>query len=237
MSTEDLAYQDGAQACRGVLARPAGAGPFPGVVLVHEAWGLGDHVTERAKMLADLGYIALAADIFGDRHIPADPPEAFKIIGDFRSQPERLRARASAAVSALKDHPDCDGRIAAIGFCFGGSTVLELALSNPHVLGVVSFHGALGNLGPAEARGVKAKILVLHGAEDPLVAGEELVGFLTRMAELHADCTTVAYTGAVHSFSNPAADGSLMPGIHYHARTDARAWKAMQRFFEDELFA
>jgi dienelactone hydrolase len=237
VSTEDLHYTDGGQACRGVLARPAGTGPFPGIVLVHEAWGLGDHVIERAEMLAELGYLALAADIFGDRYIPADPPEAFRIIGEFRANPESLRSRAGAAVAALKAHPDCDGRVGAIGFCFGGSTVLELARSgHPDVLGVVSFHGALGHAGPAEPGSVSAKILVCHGAEDPLVTGEELVAFLGEMAKLKADCQTIAYTGAVHSFTNKAADGSLMAGVHYHARTDQRAWAAMQRFFEDELF-
>ncbi|QMW22282.1 dienelactone hydrolase family protein [Sandaracinobacteroides saxicola] len=237
MKIEDLVYHDGDQTCIGHLAVPDGDGPFPGVVVVHEAWGLGAHAMERAEKLAALGYVALAADIFGDRKIPANPPEAFAIIGDFRANPDRLRARAGAAVDALKAHPACDGRIGAIGFCFGGSTVLELARSGrADVLGVVSFHGALGSPGPSTSGGVTAKILVCHGADDPLVPADELSGFLAEMREAKADCQTIAYTGAMHSFTNREADGSLMPGIIYHAPTDARSWAAMKAFFADEVF-
>jgi dienelactone hydrolase len=235
----DLEYFDGAQRCLGVLELPDPAkfpGPRPGVVAVHEAWGLGQQVQTRAKMLAELGYVALAADIFGDRHIPADPPEAFAIIGAFLADRPRLRARAGAAVSALKAHPLCNGQVAAIGYCFGGSTVLELARAgNPDVLGVVSFHGGLETPTPAEANRVSARILVCHGAEDPLIPHPHLTAFLSEMAAANADCQTIAYTGAMHSFTNPEARGELMPGIIHHPRTDARSWKAMQTHL-DEVF-
>lgn len=228
----DLAYFDGDQRCLGVLELPDPArfpGPRPGVVAVHEAWGLGAQVQRRAKMLAELGYVALAADIFGDRHIPADPTEAFAIIGDFAANTAALRARAGAAVSALKAHPACDGRIAAIGYCFGGRTVLELARAgNPDVLGVVSFHGALDTVTPAEPGKVTAKVLVCHGAEDELVPHAHLTAFLDEMATAGADCQTIAYTGAKHSFTNPEAKGQLMPTIIHHQRTDDRSWRAMQ---------
>jgi dienelactone hydrolase len=241
MSTDHV-YQDGEEICRGMIAVPDearyGPGPFPGVVAVHEAWGLGQQVQRRIEMLAELGYVALAADIFGDRHIPAAPPEAFEIIGRWLGDRPALRRRAGAAVSALQTHAKCDGRVAAIGYCFGGSTVLELARSgNPDVLGVVSFHGALDTPAPAEAGKVTAKILACHGAEDPLVPHEQLNGFLAEMAAAGADCQTIAYTGAMHSFTNPEARGELMPGIIYHARTDARSWAAMQDFFSREVFA
>jgi dienelactone hydrolase len=234
----DLEYFDGAQRCLGVLELPDAAtfpGPRPGIIAVHEAWGLGAQVQRRARMLADLGYVALAADIFGDRHIPADPPEAFAIIGDFLGDRPKLRARAAAAVSALKSHPGCDGRIAAIGYCFGGSTVLELARSgNPDVLGVISFHGGLETPTPAAA-GVTAKILVCHGAEDDLIPHAHLTAFLSEMAAAGADCQTIAYTGAKHSFTNPEAKGELMPTIIYDARTDHRSWTAMRAHL-DEMF-
>ncbi len=238
---EDLVYEEGGQTCRGLIAVPDrarhGDGPFPGVVAVHEAWGLGQQVQRRIAMLADLGYVALAADIFGDRHIPKDPPEAFEIIGRWLADRAALRRRAGAAVSALKAHPACDGRVAAIGYCFGGSTVLELARSgNPDVVGVVSFHGALDTPMPGEPGRVTAKILACHGAEDPLVPHEQLNGFLAEMAAAGADCTTIAYTGAMHSFTNPEADGSILPGVLYHERTDRRSWAAMQDFFARELF-
>ena len=228
----DFEYFDGGQRCLGVLELPDPAkfpGPRPGVVAVHEAWGLGAQVQRRAKMLADLGYVALAADIFGDRLIPTDPPEAFRIIGDFAADTTALRARAGAAVTALKGHPACNGQVAAIGYCFGGRTVLELARAgNPDVLGVVSFHGALDSVTPAEKGKVKARILVCHGAEDELVPHEHLTAFLTEMANAEADCQTIAYTGAKHSFTNPEAKGQLMATIIYEARTDARSWAAMQ---------
>ncbi len=233
----DLAYFDGDQRCLGVLELPdAGQfpGPRPGIVVVHEAWGLGAQVQRRARMLAELGYVALAADIFGDRHIPADPPEAFGIIGAFAADTGALRARAGAAVAALKAHPLCDGRIAAIGYCFGGRTVLELARAgHPDVAAVVSFHGALDTVSPAEKGAVSAKILVCHGAEDELVPHGQLTAFLDEMAAAGADCQTIAYTGAKHSFTNPEAQGQLMPTIIHHQRTDDRSWRAMQAHFQD----
>ncbi len=234
----DMEYFDGSVRCLGVLEMPDagrfGPGPYPGVVAVHEAFGLGVQVERRAKMLAELGYVALAADIFGDRHIPADPPEAFAIIGGLLGDRPKLRARASAAVAALKAHPACDGRIAAIGYCFGGSTVLELArMGNPDVRAVVSFHGGLETPTPAEAGGISAKILVCHGAEDGLIPPAHLVGFLAEMAAAKADCQTIAYTGAMHSFTNTEAKGDLMPTIQYHEPTDHRSWRAMQTFLAE----
>lgn len=228
----DFAYFDGGQRCLGVLELPDAAqfpGPRPGVVAVHEAWGLGAQVQRRAKMLAELGYVALAADIFGDRHIPADPPEAFAIIGKWLGDRAALRQRAGAAVAALKTHAGCSGQVAAIGYCFGGSTVLELARAgNPDVLGVVSFHGGLETPMPAQAGTVTAKILVCHGAEDELIPHGHLTAFLDEMAAAEADCQTIAYTGAKHSFTNTEAKGDLMPTIIHHPRTDERSWRAMQ---------
>jgi dienelactone hydrolase len=232
----DLEYRDGDTLCRGVLALPDGAGPFPGVVAVHEAWGLGAQVQRRVGMLAELGYAALAADIFGNRHIPANPPEAFEIIGKWLGDRAALRVRAGAAVAALKAHAACNGKVAAIGYCFGGSTVLELARSgNPDVLGVVSFHGALDTPMKPQAGEVRAKVLVCHGAEDPLVPHEQLNGFLSEMAAAGADCQTICYTGAMHSFTNPEARGELMPGIIHHPPTDERSWAAMRDFFAREV--
>jgi dienelactone hydrolase len=235
----DFEYQDEGQRCLGVIELPDPAafpGARPGVVAVHEAWGLGQQVRTRAKMLAELGYVALAADIFGDRHIPTDPPEAFEIIGKWLADRAALRRRAGAAVAALKAHPACSGQIAAIGYCFGGSTVLELARAGtPDVLGVVSFHGGLETPTPAEKGAVSAKILVCHGAEDELIPHAHLMAFLDEMAAAQADCQTIAYTGAKHSFTNPEATGQLMPTIIHHPRTDARSWLAMQAHFT-ELF-
>lgn len=237
----ELAYSDGGQRLLGELAVPDkakfGDGPFPGVVVVHEVWGLTDQIQTRIQRLADLGYVALAADIYGDRYLPRDMQEGMQIIGEHLGDRLRLRVRAGAAVAALRDHPACDGRIAATGYCFGGSVVLELARgNNPDVLGVVSFHGGLGGGGPIEPSGIKPKILVLHGAEDPLVKHDELVNFLIEMRDARADCQTVCYTGVVHAFTNPAATGEPNPAIKYHEPSDRRSWAAMQNFFKTELF-
>ena len=137
----------------------------------------------------------------------------------------------------MKAHQRCDGRIGAIGFCFGGGTVLELARAGRgDVAGVVSFHGALGTPLPAGEGAITARVLVCHGADDQLIDDAALVGFLREMRAAKADCTTIAYTGGQHSFTNKAADGSLMPTVVYHERTDRRSWAAMRGFFQD-LFA
>lgn len=238
----ELEYFDGGQRLLGELELPDparfGPGPYPGVVAVHEAWGLGKQVKRRAKMLADLGYVALAADIFGDRYIPKNPPEGMAIITGFLNDREKLRLRAGAAVTALRNHAACDGRIAAIGYCFGGSTVLELARwGNPDVLGVASFHGGLVPGGPIGPNGVTAKLLVQHGAEDPMIDYDALKAFLGEMRDAGADCQTIAYTGVMHSFTNPEADGSIMPGILYNEKADQRSWRQLQLFFDTEIFA
>ncbi len=233
----DFEYFDGDQRCLGVLALPDPArfpGKRVGIVAVHEAWGLGKQVQRRVKMLADLGYVALAADIFGDRYIPKDPPDGMARIGQWLGDRPALRRRAAAAVTALKAHPLCDGRIGVIGYCFGGSTALEVARAGtPDVLGVVSFHGALPTDMPAEKGAIKARVLACHGAEDPLVPHEALVDFLKEMAAAGADCQTICYTGACHSFTNPDADGSINPGIHYEEKADRRSWVAMQTHFNE----
>lgn len=236
----DFAYADGRQRCLGVLALPdetAFPGQRPGIVVAHEAWGLTDHVRRRAQMLAGLGYVALAADTFGDRLRPADAPTAMQLIGELAAAPDILRPRIAAAVEALAAHPRCDGRIAGIGYCFGGQTILELARSDhPRVLGVVSFHGALTTARPAAAGKVRARILVCHGDADPIVPHAHLLAFLDEMAAAGADCQTICYTGAVHGFTNPANDGKANAGVRHHAPTDARSWAAMQAHFA-EIFA
>lgn len=233
----DFEYFDGDQRCIGVLEQADPAvfpGKRPGVVAVHEAWGLGRQVQRRAKMLAELGYVALAADIFGDRYIPKDPADGMARIGIWLNDRAALRRRVGAAVAALQAHPACDGRIAVIGYCFGGSTALEAARAGtPGVLGVVSFHGGLPTPMPAEPGRVTAKVLACHGAEDPLVPHAALVDFLAEMAAAGVDCQTICYSGAAHSFTNPEADGSINPGILYEEKADRRSWAAMQAHFAE----
>lgn len=230
-----FAYTHDDTTCRGFIALPAGDAPVPGVVLYADIGGVGEHTQTWAdRIAAELGMVALAADIYGEGRNPADMTQGMEWLTGYRNDPPRLRARAGAALAALKAHPRCDGRVAAIGFCFGGGTVLEVARDgNPDMIAGVSFHGALSTIAPAVPGAVTAKLLVCHGAEDPLVPPAELTGFLAEMRDAGADCQTIAYTGAVHSFTNEKADGSMMPGIKYHAPTARRSWNAMAAHFAE----
>ena len=238
MTTIDLDYKDGDLTCRGVLAYdPDISGKRPGILVVHEAFGLGEHAIERAERLAALGYVALAADMFGARKQATDLPSALALIGDLRTDAALLSRRAMAGLNALAAQPQVDtSRLGGIGFCFGGATVLRLARDGTDLKGVVSFHGALATPTPAAKGAVKASVLVCTGADDPLVPTAEVNAFEEEMRQAGADWQVIAYGGTVHSFTNKAADGTQMPGIKYHAQTDARSWLAMQNFFT-EVFA
>ena len=236
MTTEPLDYHDGDALCRGKIALPAGTDERPGIAVFADIGGIGEHTERYATDLAALGYVALAADVYGDGKNPKDFNEGMPWIMAWKADPAGLARRAGAALAALAAHPRCDGRLGAIGFCFGGTTVLEAARHNsPGLHAVVSFHGDASTPQPASAP-ITASLLVLHGAEDPLMPDPVLVAFLREMAAVEADCQTIAYTGAVHAFTNRNADGSIMPGIKYHERTAKRAWKAMATHF-DEIFA
>ncbi len=238
MKTADIDYRDGAMTCRGFLAYDETIqSRRPGVLVVHEAWGLGEHAKERAMMLARLGYVAFAADIFGERLQVTDMPQALAIIGDLLGNPPKLVARVGAALDTLRAQPKVDNaRLGAIGFCFGGSTVLQLARSGADLSGVVSFHGGLGTKAPAERGTIKASVLVCTGADDPMIPPEQVTAFEDEMRAAGADWQVVRYGGTMHSFTNPEADGSISPAILYNKQADHRSWSAMRNFFE-EAFA
>ena len=238
MQTKDIDYPDGTLACRGCLVYDeTQSGKRPGVLVVHEGFGLGEHALERARMLVRLGYVAFAADMFGGRRQAKDLGEARSIIGPLRDEPPKLRARGRAALEVLAAQPQVDaGRLGGIGFCFGGSTVLELARDGAPLRGVVSFHGGLASKAPAAKGAVKAKVLACTGADDPLVAATEVVAFEEEMTKAGVDWQVIAYGATAHSFTNPDADGSMHPGIRYNAQADRRSWAAMRAFFE-EAFA
>jgi dienelactone hydrolase len=189
-------------------------------------------------MLARLGYVALAADMYGGRQVATDLPAAMELIGELRTDPTKLRVRAGAAVAALKAQPNVDGaKLAAIGFCFGGTTVLELARGGADLKGVVSFHGGLQTLAPAEPGAVTPKVLVCTGADDPMIPPAQVVDFESEMRGAGADWQVISYGGTVHSFTNPDAGKTVkLDGIAYNERTDKRSWAAMRAFF-DEIFA
>jgi dienelactone hydrolase len=238
MKTQDIAYRDGDVNMSGFLAYDEKiTDKRPGVLVVHEAWGLGEHAMSRAKMLAELGYVAFAVDLYGGRKQVTDLAQAGAVMGDLTADPRKLRTRAGAGLSMLASQPQVDAkRLGAIGFCFGGTTVLELARGGADIAGVVSFHGGLQTSAPPAAGAVKAKVLVCTGADDPMIPLEQVNAFEEEMRKAKADWQVISYGNTVHSFTNPAADGSVMPGILYNKKTDTRSWAAMKTFFE-EAFA
>lgn len=229
MKIEALNYSDGTTNFIGYLADPEGSGRRPGILVVHEAPGLNDHPKRRARMLAELGYVALAADLYGNGKI-AKPEETQQMMGALREDPARLRRHARAGLDALAKLPQVDDkRLGAMGYCFGGLTVLELARTGAPLAGVVSFHGILSTKNPEEAKNVKGKILVCTGADDPLVPPEQVAAFQKEMTAAQVDWQVVTYGGAKHAFTNP--DANRPPALQYNAAADARSWDAMQTFW------
>ena len=212
------------------------SGKRPGVLVVHQWKGLGDYEKKRAEMLAKLGYNVFAADIYGKGIRPKDPKEAAAQAGKYKGDRELLRARVKAGLEQLKQNELTDTKnVAAIGYCFGGTTVLELARSGAGVNGVVSFHGGLSSPKPEDAKNIKGKVLALHGADDPNVPPTEVAGFEKEMRDAKVDWELVAYGNAVHSFTDWNAGNDNSKGAAYNEKADKRSWEAMKVFF-NELF-
>lgn len=238
--TQTVEYKHGNAVLEGYLAYDdAIATPIqkrPGVLIVHEWTGLGSYVQGRAKQLAELGYVAFAVDMYGKGIRPNNPQDAAKQAGIYRQNRQLMRDRVTAGLKVLQDNPRTDrNRIAAIGYCFGGGTVLELARSGAAIAGVVSFHGNLDTPNPADAQNIRARVLVLHGAADPYVPPEQVAAFEKEMTNAKVDWQLVSYGGVVHSFTNPEAGTDPTKGAAYDARADQRSFAAMQQFFA-ELF-
>jgi dienelactone hydrolase len=231
-------YRQGDTVLEGLLAYDtAGPARRPGVLVVHDWTGIGPYTKRRVEQLARMGYVVFAADIYGKGVRPGNPKDAGSTAGIYFKDRALMRARILAGFQELEKQPNVDkGKIAAIGYCFGGATVLELARSGAPVAGVVSFHGILSTPTPADARNVKAKVLVLHGADDPYVPAEQLQGFEDEMKAAHVDWQLHVYSDAVHAFTIPEAGNDKSKGAAYNASADRRSWKAMEDFFA-EIFA
>ena len=238
IETGSVEYRQGNTRLVRYLAFPKDVkGPLPGILVVHEWMGLNDYAKHRADQLAELGYIAFAADIYGDGKIAANREEAGKLAGSYKNDRPLLRARVAAGLATLKAQPGVAGdKIAAIGYCFGGTAVLELARSGTDIAGVVSFHGGLDTPTPQDAKNIRAKVLALHGADDPYVPADQVAAFENEMRQAGVDWQLIVYGGAVHGFTNPANGTDNSKGAAYNALADARSWVAMQQFF-NELFA
>ncbi|HEY1555003.1 MAG TPA: dienelactone hydrolase family protein [Kofleriaceae bacterium] len=235
--TQLVEYKQGDAVLEGYLAYDdAVKGKRPGVLVVHAWMGLDDNARHRAEMLAQLGYVAFAADIYGKGIRPTNRDEAGKLAGTYKKDRALLRARVDAGFAKLLEDPRVDpAKTAAIGYCFGGTTVLELARSGAPVAGIVTFHGGLDSPAPADAQHIKGKVLVLHGAADPFEKPADFAAFQKELADAKVDWQLVEYGGAVHCFTDKGAGSNASTGCAYDPSADARSWAAMRAFF-DEIF-
>lgn len=238
IETQEINYGGNDVTLKGYIAYdPAIKGKRPGILVVHEWWGHNDYARKRADMLAKLGYTAIAIDMYGDGKQAEHPQDAGKFATAIMSNMPVAQARFVAAMDMLKKHQTTDpGRIAAIGYCFGGGVVLAMARQGLDLDGVVSFHGSLQTSQAARAGVVKAKILIAHGADDPFVKPEHIVEFRDEMAAAKVDMRFTSYEGAKHSFTNPDADKygkKFNLPLEYNASADKQSWQDMQTFLKE----
>ena len=232
---EEVEYKDGETVMKGYLAYDNSiTGKRPGVLVVHEWWGHNEYARKRARMLAELGYIALAVDMYGEGKQASHPEDAGKFAGAVRQNMPVAEARFNAARDLLKNHGSTNpDKIAAIGYCFGGGLLLELARRGIDLDGVVSFHGSLATEHPAVPGDIKTKILVCHGAADPFVKPEDVSALKSEMANAKADFTFKEYADAKHSFTNPGANEfgrKFNLPLEYNAEADKQSWEDMKVF-------
>jgi dienelactone hydrolase len=241
IKTETVTYSAQGQAMKGYLAYDENIkGQRPGILVVHEWWGLNDYARMRARMLAELGYTALALDMYGSGKVVVHPVDAMKFSSELIQNFPVAKARFLAGMEFLKQQPTVDAaEIAAIGYCFGGGVVLNMARQGVDLKGVVSFHGSLTAVQPAQPGTIKARILVLAGGADKFAPPEQIAAFKKEMDAAQANYQVIIYPGAMHSFTNPEADKYAkefhMP-IGYNAEADRKSWEEMKRFLK-EIFA
>ena len=228
VKTELITYKDGSAELEGFLAYDdAVKTPRPGVLVVHDWTGLQEYTKTRTTQLAELGYVAFAADIYGKGVRPTDPKECGVQAGTYKNDLPLLRRRVLLGLDELKKQPGVDAKkLGAIGYCFGGTSVLELARSGADVRGVVTFHGGLSTTLPAEAGKIKARLLICHGGADEYV-NKEVPAFKAEMEKAKADMKFVTYEGAQHGYTKP--------GPAYQEKADKESWAAMKKFFIEVL--
>ena len=238
IKTVEVSYREGDTLLKGMLAYDTAIeGKRPGVLVVHEWWGQNAYARKRAMMLAELGYTALAVDMYGDGKTADHPKDAAAFSSAVGGNLPLAKARFDAALEVLRKNPTVDkDRIAAIGYCFGGGIVLNMARMGEDIDGVVSFHGSLGTNSPAKKGDIKAKVLVFNGADDPFTKPEQITAFKQEMDNAGVDYKFVNYPGAKHSFTNPDADKygkEFGLPLAYNEHADKDSWLQMQRFFKD----
>lgn len=234
---QKVEYKEGDTVCEGLLVYDdTFQGKRPGIIVAHQWKGVTDFEKMRAEMLAMRGYVALCSDVYGKGVRADNPKDAAALAGKYKADRKLLRARINAALDFLRKQERVNPQIiGAIGYCFGGTTVLELARSGADVKGVVSFHGGLGSPAPADAKNIKSKVLVLHGADDPFVPADEVLAFQKEMRDAKVDWQLKAYGGAVHSFTDKSAGDDNSKGSAYNAQADVRSWREMTVFWDEVL--
>src|SRR5437870_79244 len=237
VQTKKIAYKHGDLECQGYLAwDDAVEGPRPGVLVVHEWWGLNDYARGRAEQLAKLGYLAFAADMYGEGKVTEHPKKAGEMASKVRANLQDWRKRAAAALDVLTAQPQCDKtKLAAIGYCFGGSTALQLAYSGADLKAVVTFHAALPAPKPEEAKQIKPTILVCNGADDKFIPEDAIKAFRDALDKAAVKYEFVSYPGAVHSFTVPGADKHNNPGMKYNKSADEDSWKRMTALLAEKF--
>lgn len=231
--SQEIEYRDADTPLTGLLfSNPTRTGKRPGLLLVHHGGGLDDHAKTRSHSYAELGFVVFACDMYGPE-VRGNRERILALLGEMRSDPAKLCRRAQAGLEVLKAQHQQDGRIAAIGYCFGGMTVLQMARGGAEFRGVVSVHGSLATILPADPGAIKSKILICHGALDPHVPMPHVTAFADEMTRAGADWQLIMYGGAMHGFTHKTATG--MPGVAYDAAADARSGVAIKDFFRELL--
>ncbi|MBF0435408.1 MAG: dienelactone hydrolase family protein [Magnetococcales bacterium] len=231
----EVTYSAGGVTMKGYLARDEGlTGLQPGVLVVHEWWGHNDYTRKRATMLAEMGYVALAVDMYGDGKVAKHPDEAQSFSKEAIQNFPVAKGRFEAALNLLREQPHvAKTKIAAIGYCFGGGVVLNMARQGVDLKGVASFHGSLDPMQSAVPGGIRSKILVLTGETDPMVPSAKVEAFKEEMTRAGADFKVISYPGATHSFTNPDADAlgrEFKLPIAYNKEADQQSWEALRQF-------
>lgn len=225
-------YKSGDVVCEGLhVVDTAKTGKLPSILIIHQWTGLSDNEKMRAHMLAELGYNVFAADIYG-KGVRPQPPESGKEAGKYKADRKLYRGRMLSALEVLSKDSHTDvSKMAAIGYCFGGTGVIELARSGALIKGVVSFHGGLDSPTPADGKNIKGKVLILHGADDPFVPAKDIAAFEQEMKDAKVDYKLVSYPGAVHAFTQKGAGNDNSKGAAYNEAADKASWEEMKAFF------
>jgi dienelactone hydrolase len=237
VKSKEIEYEHDGTKLKGYLAYDdAAKGKQPGVLVFHEWWGLNEYAKHRANMLAEMGYVAFCGDMYGEGKVTEHPMEAGKMAGVVRMNAKLWQGRATAALKILQSQPNVDGdKLAAIGYCFGGSTALELAYTGAPLKAVATFHAALPTPTAEQAKAIKARLLICHGADDSFIPEKAIKDFKAALDEAKVKYDFESYPGAVHSFTVKEADAKGLKGMAYNEAADKKSWQQMTELFKETL--